>query len=87
MLTATDAGGKLQVTGNRVFGDFDVYSDSITSVNIMNLSSTFNSVGVEATGIEVTSGKGTTGATSLGSGAAVVSAANNDGGGAEACAT
>ncbi len=79
MLTATDAGGKLQLTGNRVFGDFDVYSDSITSVNIMNLSSTYNSVGVEGTGIEVTSGKGTSGATSLGTGAAVVSAANNDG--------
>ena len=75
MLTATNVEGKLQVTGNRVFGDFDVYSDSITSVNIMNLSSTLNSVGVEATGIEVTS-RIHTALGEMGSGASVVAAAD-----------
>ena len=76
MLTATNVDGKLQLTGNRVFGDFDVYSDSITSVNIMNLSSTLNSVGVEATGIEVTSRIHTALSADMGSGAAVVAAAD-----------
>lgn len=74
MLTATNVEGKLQVTGNRVFGDFDVYSDSITSVNIMNLSSTLNSVGVEATGIEVTSRIHTALSAEMGSGGNVVAA-------------
>jgi flagellin len=72
MLTATAVGTGLQLTGNRVFGDFDVYSDSITSVNIMNLAHTYNSVGVEGTGIEVTSRIHTSLSAEMGSGAAVI---------------
>ena len=72
MLTATDVDTKLQLTGNRVFGDFDVYSDSITSVNIMNLAHTYNSVGVEGTGIEVTSRIHTSLSAEMGASAAVI---------------
>ena len=74
MLTTSTVGGKLQVTGSRVFGDFDIFSDSITSQNIMNLSSTLNSVGVEGTGIEVTSAANGAATTEMGVGAAVIAA-------------
>ena len=76
MLTASTVDSKLQLTGNRVFGDFDVYSDAITSQNIMNISNTLNSVGVEGTGIEVTSARGGAVGTEMGSGASVILAAN-----------
>lgn len=72
MLTASTVDSKLQITGNRVFGDFDVYSDAITSQNIMNISSTLNSVGVEGTGIEVTSARGGAVGTEMGASAAVI---------------
>ena len=76
MITATTVGTSVQLTGNRVFGDFDVYSDSITSQNIMNLSSTFNSVGVEGTGIEVTSALGGAAGAEMGASAAVIASGN-----------
>ena len=73
MLTASTVDSKLQLTGNRVFGDFDVYSDAITSQNIMNISSTLNSVGVEGTGIEVTSARGGAAGSEMGLASAGVS--------------
>ena len=76
MLTASTVDSKLQITGNRVFGDFDVYSDAITSQNIMNISSTLNSVGVEGTGIEVTSARGGAVGTEMGASAAVIATAD-----------
>jgi flagellin len=76
MLTASTVDSKLQLTGNRVFGDFDVYSDAITSQNIMNISSTLNSVGVEGTGIEVTSARGGAVGTEMGASAAVIATAD-----------
>ncbi|MDB2646360.1 flagellin [Pseudomonadales bacterium] len=72
MLTASTVDSKLQLTGNRVFGDFDVYSDAITSQNIMNISNTLNSIGVEGTGIEVTSARGGAVGTEMGAAAAVI---------------
>ena len=76
MLTTSTVEGKLQITGSRVFGDFDIFSDSITSQNIMNLSSTLNSVGVEGTGIEVTSAANGAATTEMGASASVITAAN-----------
>lgn len=75
MLTASTVGTSLQITGNRVFGDFDIYSDSITSQNIMDVSNTLNSVGVEGTGIEITSASGAAGA-EMGASAAVIASGN-----------
>ena len=75
MLTASTVGTSLQITGNRVFGDFDIYSDAITSQNIMDVSNTLNSVGVEGTGIEITSASGAAGA-EMGASAAVIASAD-----------
>jgi flagellin len=47
-------GDKLQLTGARNFGDFDVYSDSITSLTVMDSAHGSHRVGVEGQGIEVT---------------------------------
>jgi flagellin len=49
---------KLQLTGSRLFGDFDVFSDSITSLNIMDSAHTNFRTGVEGTGVEVTTAHG-----------------------------
>ena len=79
MLTTSIVGNtnsKLQITGDRVFGDFDVYSDSITSVNIMNLAQAYNSVGVEATGIEVTKTGTVVAGSELGAAGQVIAKAN-----------
>ena len=46
-------GSKLQLTGSKIFGDFDVYSDSITSLTVMDSAHASNVVGVEGQGIEV----------------------------------
>ena len=55
MVMATANGTSLQLTGTRVFGDFEVYSDAALSVNIMDKTHAQNRTGVEATGIEVES--------------------------------
>ena len=49
---------KLQLTGSRLFGDFDVFSDSITSLNVMNTAHTNHITGIEGTGVEVESANG-----------------------------
>jgi len=57
--TAADyTNNKLQMTGSALFGDFDVFSDTITSLNIMNTAHTYNRTGVEGNGIEVTTAHG-----------------------------
>jgi len=49
---------KLQMTGSALFGDFDVFSDTITSLTIMDSAHTYNRTGVEGNGIEVTTAHG-----------------------------
>ena len=49
---------KLQMTGSALFGDFDVFSDTITSLNIMDTAHTYNRTGVEGNGVEVTTAHG-----------------------------
>ncbi len=64
-VTVSVVGGsnqKVQLTGSRLFGDFDVYSDSITSLNIMDTAHTYHRAGVEGTGVEVTQAAGAAGA-------------------------
>ena len=52
-ITVTQNGNKLQLTGSRLFGDFDVYSDSITSLTVMDSAQASHVVGEEGTGVEV----------------------------------
>ena len=57
--TAADyTNNKLQMTGSALFGDFDVFSDTITSLTIMDSAHTYNRTGVEGNGIEVTTAHG-----------------------------
>ena len=53
-INGTFAAQKLQLTGSRLFGDFDVFSDQITSLNIMNTAHASHRAGIEGTGVEVT---------------------------------
>ena len=59
VLVASANGTNLQITGDRVFGDFEIYSDAALSVNVMDKTHAQNRTGVEATGIEVEAQNGT----------------------------
>lgn len=58
-LTASQAGAsgavKLAITGDRVFGDFDIYSDAALTTDVF-ATATGKITGIEATGIQVVAG-------------------------------
>ena len=61
-VTASLTGGKVQLVGDRMFGDFNVFSDATLATNIANQTHANHKVGVEGTGIDVRSADGTTNA-------------------------
>jgi flagellin len=61
-ITASLTGGKVQLVGDRMFGDFNVFSDATLATNIANQTHANHKVGVEGTGIDVRSADGTTNA-------------------------
>jgi flagellin len=58
-VTASLTGGKVQLVGDRMFGDFNVFSDATLATNIANQTHANHKVGVEGTGIDVRSADGT----------------------------
>jgi flagellin len=61
-VTASLTGGKVQLMGDRGFGDLNIYSDSTLATNIANQSHANHKVGVEGNGIDVRTADGTTNA-------------------------
>ena len=58
-VTASLSGGKVQLVGDRMFGDFEIFSDSTLATNIANQTHANHKVGIEGTGIDVRSADGT----------------------------
>jgi flagellin len=58
-VTASISGGKVQLAGDRMFGDFNVFSDSTLATNMANQTHANHKVGIEGTGIDVRSADGT----------------------------
>jgi flagellin len=58
-VTASLTGGKVQLVGDRMFGDFNVFSDATLATNIANQTHANHKVGIEGTGIDVRSADGT----------------------------
>jgi flagellin len=83
-LNGSHGNQKLQLTGSRLFGDFDVFSDKITSLNVMNTAHASHRAGIEGTGVEVTTTSGAPSgaiiATQIAGSAAAASFALIDGG-------
>ncbi len=60
-ITASLNGADVQFIGDRLFGDFNIYSDSTLNTDISDQLHTNHKVGVEGTGISVRSDDGSTG--------------------------
>lgn len=58
-ITASLTGGDVQFIGDRLFGDFNIYSDSTLNTNIADQTHANHKVGVEGTGILVKTADGT----------------------------
>ena len=58
-VTASLSGGKVQLVGDRMFGDFEIFSDSTLATNMANQTHANHKVGIEGTGIDVRSADGT----------------------------
>ena len=58
-VTASLSGGKVQLAGDRMFGDFEIFSDSTLATNMANQTHANHKVGIEGTGIDVRSADGT----------------------------
>ena len=61
-VTASLTGTKVQFVGDRLFGDFNIYSDATLNTNIADQTHANHKVGVEGTGIAVRTADGTTNA-------------------------
>ena len=57
-VTASLSGGKVQLAGDRMFGDFEIFSDSTLATNMANQTHANHKVGIEGTGIDVRSADG-----------------------------
>jgi flagellin len=58
-VTASLSGGKVQLAGDRMFGDFEIFSDSTLATNMADQTHANHKVGIEGTGIDVRSADGT----------------------------
>ena len=58
-IVASLTGGDVQFIGDRLFGDFNIYSDSLLNTNIADQTHANHKVGVEGTGILVKTADGT----------------------------
>jgi flagellin len=74
-VTASLTGGKVQLVGDRMFGDFNIFSDAALATNIANQTHANHKVGIEGTGIDVRSADGTVNADTD----FIATAAENDG--------
>ncbi|MBV26984.1 MAG: hypothetical protein CMQ13_02850 [Gammaproteobacteria bacterium] len=77
-ITVSLAGGDVQFVGDQLFGDFNIYSDATLNTDISDQNHANHKVGVEGTGILVTTAAGTDGVDSDAIATAVTADANGD---------